>query len=69
MVNMSVVIGSAVYAVLGILIFIISFVLVDALTPGKLWAEIIEKKNTAVAILAGAVAIGLSMIIAAAIHG
>jgi putative membrane protein len=69
MLNLPVIINSAAYAVLGIVIFIASFVVVDLLTPGKLWAEIIEKKNTAVAILAGAVAVGLSIIIAAAIHG
>lgn len=57
------------YAGLGIAIFIISFVLVDKLTPGELWREIIERQNNAVAILAGAVAIGISTIIAAAVHG
>ncbi|WP_067733463.1 DUF350 domain-containing protein [Novosphingobium naphthalenivorans] len=57
------------YALLGILIFIVSFVLVDKLTPGELWREIIERKNLAVALLAGAVAIGISNIIAAAVHG
>jgi putative membrane protein len=62
-------INSLVFAGLGILIFIVSFVLVDKLTPGQLWQEIIERKNTAVALLAGAVAIGISIIIAAAIHG
>jgi putative membrane protein len=61
--------NSLVFAGLGILIFIVSFVLVDKLTPGQLWQEIIERKNTAVALLAGAVAIGISIIIAAAIHG
>jgi len=44
-------------------------VLVDKLTPGELWKEIIERQNTAVALLAGAVAIGISSIIAAAVHG
>ena len=39
------------------------------LTPGELWREIIERKNMAVALLAGAVAIGISNIIAAAVHG
>ena len=57
------------YAGLGIVIFIVSFVLVDRLTPGQLWREIIERQNMAVAVLAGAVAIGLSTIIAAAVHG
>jgi putative membrane protein len=69
MTTMETFLASALYAGLGIIIFIISFVLVDLLTPGKLWAEIIEKKNTAVATLAGAVAVGISLIIAAAIHG
>jgi putative membrane protein len=62
-------INSLIFAGLGILIFIVSFVLVDKLTPGELWKEIIDRKNTAVALLAGAVAVGISIIIAAAIHG
>jgi len=57
------------YSGLGIFIFIVAFVLVDLLTPGKLWQEIIEKKNNAVAILAGAVALSIGLIVAAAIHG
>jgi uncharacterized membrane protein YjfL (UPF0719 family) len=57
------------YSLLGILVFVISFVLVDKLTPGDLWAEIIERQNVAVSVLAGAVAIGISSIIAAAVHG
>jgi putative membrane protein len=61
--------NSLIFAGLGIVIFIVSFVLVDKLTPGQLWQEIIDRKNTAVALLAGAVAIGISIIIAAAIHG
>ncbi|WP_428681526.1 DUF350 domain-containing protein [Sphingopyxis sp.] len=61
--------ATLIYAVMGIVIFIVSFVLVDLLTPGKLWAEIIERKNMAVALLAGSVAIGISNIIAAVMHG
>lgn len=57
------------YSLLGIIVFVVSFVLVDKLTPGELWAEIIERQNVAVAVLAGAVAIGISSIIAAAVHG
>lgn len=69
MLTLSVFLATLLYAGLGILIFVVSFVLVDKLTPGELWREIIEKRNTAVALLAGAVAIGISNIIAAAIHG
>ena len=57
------------YAVVGIVVFGIGFVILDLLTPGKLWQEINDKQNVAVAIFAGAVAIGLAMIVAAAIHG
>jgi uncharacterized membrane protein YjfL (UPF0719 family) len=69
MMTLNTFLATLMYAGLGIFIFVFSFVLVDRLTPGELWAEIIEKKNTAVALLAGAVAVGLSIIIAAAIHG
>jgi uncharacterized membrane protein YjfL (UPF0719 family) len=48
--------------------FVAAFFILDALTPGKLWDEISEKKNTAAAILMGSVAIALGIIVAAAIH-
>lgn len=57
------------YAVIGIVVFVAGFVILDLLTPGKLWQEIEQKQNVAVAIFAGAVAIGLAIIVAAAIHG
>ncbi|MBB3953272.1 DUF350 domain-containing protein [Novosphingobium sediminicola] len=69
MLSTTVIAATLFYALLGIVVFVASFILVDKLTPGELWKEIIERQNLAVAILAGAVALGLSMIIAAAIHG
>jgi uncharacterized membrane protein YjfL (UPF0719 family) len=69
MLTLTVFLATLLYALLGIVIFIFSFVLVDKLTPGELWREIIERKNMAVSLLAGAVAIGMSNIIAAAVHG
>ena len=60
-------IAAVVFALLGIIVFIVSFVVVDRLTPYTLWKEIIEKHNTALAILIGAIALGMSIIIAAAI--
>ena len=59
--------AAAVYALLGIVIFILALVLIDRMTPGTMWKEIIEEHNTALATLIGALAIGLSIIIAAAI--
>lgn len=69
MLSLTTVAATLLYAFLGIFVFVVSFVLVDKLTPGELWKEIIEKQNTAVALLSGAVALGLSVIIAAAVHG
>ena len=61
--------GSILYALVGVVVFWVAFVVVDKLTPYKLWEEIVEKQNLALAIVVGAMAIGLSMIIAAAVHG
>ena len=60
-------IAAVVFALLGITVFIVSFVVVDRLTPYTLWKEIIDEHNTALAILIGAIALGMSIIIAAAI--
>ena len=59
--------AALVYALLGIVIFVLSFVILDRLTPGSLWKEIMDEHNTALAVLSGAIAIGISIIIAAAI--
>ena len=61
--------NSLLYAGVGILVFVVGFFILDMLTPGKLWEEINVKQNRAVATFAGAVAIGLAIIVAAAIHG
>jgi putative membrane protein len=60
--------NAVVYAALGIIIFAIAFVLIDKLTPYHLWKEIVDDKNVALAILIGALSIGMCIIIAAAVH-
>lgn len=62
-------VSSMIYSVVGLLTFLACFYIVDKLTPGDLWKELVEKKNTAVAIFFGAVAIGMCLIIAACLHG
>ena len=59
--------AAAVYALLGIILFVLAFSAINRLTPGTLWKELIEEHNTALAIVVGAMAIGISIIIAAAI--
>jgi putative membrane protein len=60
--------GSVVYALIGVLIFWICFIVIDKLTPYDLWGEIVEKKNVALAIVVGAMCLGIAVIVAAAIH-
>jgi putative membrane protein len=61
-------VAALVYATIGLVIFGVAFVLVDRLTPYSLWKELIDEKNTALAIVVGAVAIGISIIVSAAIR-
>jgi putative membrane protein len=61
--------GSIVFALIGVVIFWLCFIIIDKLTPYKLWEEIVEKQNIALGIVVGAMCLGISMIVAAAIHG
>jgi len=60
--------AAVLFAVIGVVLFILAFILFDKITPGSLWKEIIEDQNTALGVLMGAVAIALAIIIAAAVH-
>jgi uncharacterized membrane protein YjfL (UPF0719 family) len=62
-------VGSALFALLGVGIFWLCFVLIDKLTPYKLWDELVEKKNVALAIVVGAMCIAIGLIVSAAVHG
>ena len=61
--------GSILYALIGVLVFWISFIIVDKVTPYDLWDEIVQQKNVALAIVVAGVAISIGLIVAAAIHG
>ena len=63
-----VLIGSAFYAVMGVLIFWICFIIIDKITPYNLWEEIVEKQNKALGMVVAAMSLGICIIIAAAIH-
>jgi uncharacterized membrane protein YjfL (UPF0719 family) len=58
------------FSVIGIVMLIIAFVIIDVFTPHyHLWKEVVEKQNLALAILLGSFTIGLALIISAAVHG
>jgi putative membrane protein len=62
------VVNAMLFAFIGIFIFTVAFVVLDKLTPYHLWKEIVQEHNLALAILVGALSIGICIIIAAAVH-
>ncbi|GAA6142913.1 DUF350 domain-containing protein [Hydrogenophaga sp. 5NK40-0174] len=62
-------IDSIVFALVGVLVFWGSFIVIDKLTPYDLWRELVEKQNRALALVVAAMCLGVSIIVAAAIHG
>lgn len=69
-INLKYIYGALIFSGIGMAVFVVSFALLDLLTPRvSIWKELVEKQNIAVAIFLGAMAIGLSSIIASAIHG
>ena len=69
-INPQFLINAVIFSILGVIIFALSFVIIDKLTPSvNLWKEICEKQNIAVAIVVAAMCFGIAVIIAASIHG
>ena len=62
-------IAAIVFSIVGIIVFFGSLLLMEKLTPFSIIKEIGEEHNTAVAIIIGAIVLGISVIIAAAILG
>ena len=53
---LSQIVNSLIFAALGIAVFVVGFWLIDLITPYKLWREVVENKNSALAILLGSFA-------------
>lgn len=62
-------IGSIAFALIGVVLFWVCFIIVDKLTPYDLWGEIVEKRNVALAIVVAAMCLAIGQIVAAAVHG
>ena len=69
LINLKYLASSIVYSIVGMIILWFGFWVFDKLTPHELWDEIIEKQNMALAVVVGSMTIGISIIIALAIHG
>lgn len=62
-------ISALVFAIIGLVVLAVSIVLMSKLMPLPFWKEIEEDQNTALGVMVGSIVIGISIIIAAAIHG
>lgn len=62
------VVNALIFACLGIGLFVVAFAALVKVAPFNIWKEIVEERNVAAAILAGAVALGLCWIIATTMH-
>lgn len=69
LVNPQYLLNSLVYSLVGMLVFWLAFLVIDKLTPYDLWRELVEERNTALAIVIAAMCLGVAIIIASAIHG
>ncbi len=67
--NIKYILSSVIYSGIGIIILVVSFWIIEKITPENLWKEILVNKNTALAIVAAAFMIAIAIIIASAIHG
>lgn len=60
---------TVIFVAIGLAVFLIAFLLVVGLSPFSVKKEIEEDHNTSLAIIIGAIIIGIAMIISAAIQG
>ncbi len=60
---------TVIFVVIGLIVFAVAFLIVVLVSPFSVKKEIEEDHNTALAIIIGALIIGIAMIIAAAIQG
>ncbi len=63
------IVASLIFVGIGVVVFLLAFLLITKITPFSIRKEIEEDQNTSLAIVIASVMIGLSIIIAAAIHG
>ena len=61
--------GALIYSLIGIVLFAIAFLVIVKISPFSIRKEIEEDQNTSLGIIIGAVIIGISMIISAAVQG
>jgi len=69
MIKIDWIVNAFVFALLGITMFWVAFIVIDKLTPYNLWQEIVKERNQALATVVAAMCLGIAVIVAAAVHG
>jgi uncharacterized membrane protein YjfL (UPF0719 family) len=66
---MPLVVTTLVFALIGIVLFALAFWIIVKASPFSVRKELEDDQNTALAVVIGAVILGIAIIVAAAIHG
>ena len=61
MIKPGVVVASLVFALIGVAVFWLCFIIIDKITPYDLWGEIVEKQNVALALVVAAMSLITAM--------
>ena len=61
--------AAVIFSIIGVIVFFLSLLLMEKLTPFSIIKEIGEEHNIAMAIIIGAIVVGIALIIAAAVLG
>jgi uncharacterized membrane protein YjfL (UPF0719 family) len=65
----SVLVSTAIFTIFGLIVFAIAYTIILKATPFSIRKELEEDQNVALAVVIGAIIIGIALIIAAAIQG
>jgi len=69
LINFKYIISSVLYSVIGIVILLVSYWIIEKIKPEDIWKEIVYKQNVALAIVCASFMIAIAIIISSAIHG
>ena len=69
LVELESILGALIYSLIGVVLFALAFVVIVQISPFSIRKEIEEDQNTSLGIIIGAVIIGISLIISAAVQG
>jgi putative membrane protein len=61
-------VNALLFAVLGIVVFAVAFIVIAKALPGDLWRQALIEKNQQAAVILAGIALALGWIVAAAVH-